>query len=112
MVNFMISLTPEMITLLSVFASEFSAPVWNNIKTLLCGSILCKSTRTVAAILRVMGLSQSTNYSKYHRTLSQAKFNMINLSKILLGLLIKILPANFPIIVAVDETLERRKVKK
>ena len=34
------------------------------------------------------------------------------LAKILLGLLIALLPASWPVIVAVDETLERRKGKK
>ena len=38
--------------------------------------------------------------------------NALALAKILLGLLIKLLPASWPIIVAVDETLERRRGKK
>lgn len=59
-----------------------------------------------------MGLANEINFSKYHRVLSHAKWNGLALSKILLGLLIQLLPASWPILIAVDETLERRKGKK
>ena len=50
--------------------------------------------------------------SKYHRVLSRAEWDGLVLAKILFGLLIKILPESWPILVAVDETLERRRGKK
>ena len=59
-----------------------------------------------------LGLANEINFSKYHRVLSHARWNGLALSKILLGLLIQILPASWPILIAVDETLERRKGKK
>jgi hypothetical protein len=59
-----------------------------------------------------MGLSNSANFSKYHRVLSRANWNGLALAKILLGLLVQLLPASWPIIIAVDETLERRRGKK
>jgi len=59
-----------------------------------------------------MGLASIANYSKYHRVLSRAKWDGLMLSKILLGLLIELLPESWPILIAVDETLERRRGKK
>ena len=76
------------------------------------GAILCRGPRRVSSVLRIMGLANEINFSKYHRVLSHARWNGLALSKILLGLLIQILPASWPILIAVDETLERRKGKK
>jgi hypothetical protein len=59
-----------------------------------------------------MGLRNEKNFSKYHRILSHARWDGLALSKILLGLLIALLPSNWPVLIAVDETLERRQGKK
>lgn len=59
-----------------------------------------------------MGQSSVRNYSKYHRVLSRAKWDSLILAKILFGLLIELLPDSWPILIADDETLERRKGKK
>lgn len=105
-------MTPEIVAVLSVFSSEFSRPTWKNIQVLLIGAILCRGPRRVSIILRVMGLASIRNFSKYHRVLSRAQWDGLMLAKILLGLLVKFLPSSWPILVAVDETLERRKGKK
>ena len=105
-------MTVAILTILAAFSSEFSAPTWKNIQTLLPGSILCSGPRRISSILRVMGLASVRNFSKYHRVLSRAEWNAIALAKILIGLLIKLLPESWPIIIAVDETLERRRGKK
>ena len=108
----MSALPAEIITILAVFSSEFTRPTWKNIQILLIGSILCRGVRRITSILRVMDLRGEKNFSKYHRVLSRAEWNSLALSKILLGLLIGILPESWPILIAVDETLERRKGKK
>ena len=59
---------PEMIiAVLAPFAGLFSAPVWGHAQVLLIGAILCQGPRTVAAILRVMGLGQDPRFERYHR---------------------------------------------
>ena len=68
--------------------------------------------RKFSSILRVMELSNIANFSKYHRVLSRTNWNGLELAKILLGLLVQLLPASWPIIIAIDETLERRLGKK
>lgn len=105
-------MTTEILTVLAAFASEFSSPTWKNIQVLLVGAILCRGPRRISNILRVMGLSSLSNFSNYHRVLSRAKWNGLALAKILLGLLIKLVPESYPLLVAVDETLERRRGKK
>lgn len=105
-------MTPEILAVLTTFSSEFSRPTWKNIQILLIGAILCRGSRRVSNVLRVMGLASIRNFSKYHRVLSRAEWNSLKLAKILLGLLIKLLPSSWPILIAVDETLERRRGKK
>ncbi len=102
----------DILAVLAAFSSEFSRPTWKNIQTLLTGAILCRGARRISSVLRVMGLSSVRNYSKYHRVLSRAKWNSLTLAKILFGLLVELLPDSWPILIAVDETLERRKGKK
>lgn len=105
-------MTPEIISVLAVFAPLFTRPTWENINTLLIGAILCRGARRITSILRVMGLGEVKNFSKYHRVLSRARWDSLAASKILFGLLIKLLPKDWSIIIAVDETLERRRGKK
>lgn len=105
-------MTHEIISVLSAFAPLFTRPTWKNINTLFIGAILCRGARRISSILRVMGLSEINNFSKYHRVLSRARWNGLAASKILFGLLIQLLPKSWPIIIAVDETLERRRGKK
>jgi hypothetical protein len=59
-----------------------------------------------------MGLASEGNFSKYHHVLSRAQWDSLMLAKIMLGLLIKLLPESWPILIAVDETLERRRGRK
>lgn len=105
-------MTTDILAVLAAFSSEFSRPTWKNIQTLFIGAILCRGARRVSSVLRVMGLSSVRNYSKYHRVLSRAKWDSLILAKILFGLLVELLPDSWPILIAVDETLERRKGKK
>jgi hypothetical protein len=95
------------------FAQAFSARVWDWVQVLLVGAILAPGKRTVSAILRVMGLSDETQFQNYHRVLNRATWSGLRLSQILLGLLIAaFLAAGAPLIIAADETLERRKGRK
>jgi len=104
---------PEIIvSLLANFAHVFTTPTWRYAQTLLIRAILCNGKRTVSSALRSMGLSNEKRFERYHRVLSQARWNEFRLSKILLGLLIGLIPANMPVLIAMDETIERRSGKK
>jgi hypothetical protein len=100
---------PEIVQLLSVFAIAFTAPTWKNAQVLLFGAILAPGRRTVTSALRVMGLGDEPRFEKYHRVLNRNRWTPLVLSKLLLELIIKLcVPEGMPLILAVDETLERR----
>lgn len=104
--------TEKMIPVLASFAPLFSESVWENAKILLIGAILCRHQRTVATLLRVMGLSNESRFVNYHRVLNRACWSALHASKILLGLIITFVPASWPLIIGIDETIERRKGTK
>lgn len=106
------SLPRGMATVLNSFSQLFTLPTWAHIQVLLMGAILCQGARRVSSILRVMGLSQEKRFEKYHRVLNRAKWNSLSGAKILLGLLIQLLPSSLPILIVVDDTIERRSGKK
>lgn len=109
----MITLPSEMILILQPFAPVFSARTWDWVPVLVVGAILAPGKRTVTSVLRVMGLSQERQYQRYHRVLNRAVWSSRRVSQILLGLLVAVLvPPDSPIVVAADETLERREGKK
>src|SRR3990167_3904471 len=106
------TLPPGMVAVLKHFRQLFSSPVWQHIQVLTIGAILCQGASRVSTILRIMGLSQEKRFEKYHRVFNRAKWNSVNGAKILLGLLIPLLPASSPLLIVVDETIERRNGRK
>jgi hypothetical protein len=101
-----------MATTLKPFTSLFTVPTWKHMLVLLTGASLCQGARRVSSILRIMGLSQEKRFEKYQRVLNLAKWNSIACAKILLGLLVQILPASLPILIVVEDTIERRNGRK
>jgi hypothetical protein len=59
-----------------------------------------------------MGLANDPHYDRYHSFLSKSVFNELRLVRIILGLLLSLLPSGSPILIAMDETIERRKGAK
>ena len=101
------------IQLLSVFAIAFTAPTWARALVLLYGTILAPGRRTVTAALRVLGLADSRHFTNYHRVLNRNRWSPWVLSKLLLALIIQVcLPAGMPLILLIDDTLERRRGRK
>src|SRR5690625_2285032 len=109
----MLNLPKEIIKVLRYFEEAFSERIWEWATVLLIGAILAPGERTVAAVLRVMGLQDEKQFQNYHRVLNRAKWSSRALSRILLLLLVKIfVPADAPIVVGIDETIERRRGAK
>ncbi len=105
-------LSPEVENILTPFAALFSNTVRLHSQVLVIGSLLCTGKRTVTSALRIMGLSNEKKFTNYHRVLNRAKWNSLHTAKILLSLLIVMAAPFLPIIIAIDETVERRKGKK
>jgi hypothetical protein len=101
-----------MLHLLNPFVPLFSRRVWPHVQVLLAGAILAPGKRTVSAALRVMGLGQTDHFQSYHRLLNRAVWSAREASGVLLGLLVKTFLADGPLVIGVDETLERRWGKK
>jgi hypothetical protein len=101
-----------MIRLLAPFAPLFSRRVWQNAQVLLMGAILAPGRRTVSSALRAMGLDQQKRFHRYHRVLSRASWSSRDVSRILLGSLVEAFVEEGPLILGIDETLERRWGKK
>jgi predicted hydrolase (HD superfamily) len=102
-----------MIRLLAPFAPLFSKRVWQHAQVLLLGTILAPGKRTVASALRAMGLDQEKRFHRYHRVLSQASWSSLKVGRVLFGLVVKaFVPEGDPLVVGIDETLERRYGKK
>jgi len=108
----MFDFTSDIQAVLFPFASLFSTSVWRNASILAIGAILCIGKRTVTSALKVMGLKDEEHFTNYHRVLNRAKWDALNGAKILLGLIIGLIPFGLPLIIAIDETIERRKGKK
>ena len=94
--------------LLAPFAPLFSARVWRHALVLVAATILAPGKRTVCAALRAMGLSGSKHFARYHRVLNRAKWSSLAVSRVLLGLLVAAFAPSGPVVVGVDETIERR----
>jgi hypothetical protein len=105
----MFPLPASILLVILAFAPLFTRPTGEHLQVLLTGTLLCQGPRTVTAALRVMGLGQEKRFEQYHRILNRARWSGLHGAQILLGQLIKLIPSSGPIIIAIDETLERRK---
>jgi hypothetical protein len=102
-----------MIRLLAPFAPLFSKSVFQHVQVLVAGAVLAPGRRTVSSALRAMGLDHHKRFHRYHRVLSRARWSSREVSRILLGLLVEAFVAEgAPLVVGIDETLERRWGKK
>jgi DDE superfamily endonuclease len=107
------TLPTVMIRVLAPFAPLFSKRVWQHAQVLLAGAILAPGRRTVSSALRAMGLDQEKRFHRYHRVLSRAEWSSRKVSRVLLELLVEaFVPEGDPLVLGIDETLERRYGKK
>lgn len=102
----------EILSVLWLFAPLFRKSVWKSAVILIIGAILAPGKRTVSAILRVMGLSQEQNYQTYHRVLNRAVWSSLKASRILLVHLIAVFAPVGPLVMGIDDTIERRRGRR
>jgi hypothetical protein len=100
------------IMVMRAFAPLFSKRVFEHAKLLLAGAILAPRRRTVAAVLRVMGKSADGHFQNYHRVFNRARWSSLGASRILLGLLLEAFVPKGPVVMGIDETIERRRGEK
>src|SRR5260370_17408744 len=90
------------------FGPVFFNGVWRCAQVLLLGAILAPGKRTVTSALRVMGLSNEPQFQLYHRVLNRAVWSCRHASLILLRLLVAAFVPTGPLVLGLDDTLERR----
>jgi hypothetical protein len=106
------TLRSEYTTILTAFAGLFSKRVWQHVQILLLGAILAPGQRTVTAILRIMGLSCEKHFQNFHRVLNRAIWSSREASRVLLGLLVATFAVFGPVVLGLDDTIERRRGAK
>jgi DDE superfamily endonuclease len=94
------------------FAPLFSQRVWPQARALLLGAILAPGQRTVTSCLRILGLSQERRFVNYHRVLNRARWRGREASRLLFKLLVDRFLPDGPLLLGVDDTIERRRGKR
>ena len=98
----------KLATWMQPFSASFTAPTWQHVLVLVVGAILAPGRRTVAAALRVTGLDQDPHFTNYHRVLNRNRWRSHAIARRLLRLLVSTFVPHGPVIIGLDETLERR----
>jgi hypothetical protein len=98
---------------LAVFAPLFTAPSFRTFCGLACGFLAQTGRRTVCGMLTGAGLARLWPHDRAHWFFSRARWSADDLglaaAKLVVALLV---PAGAPVVVAIDDTLFRRRGKK
>jgi hypothetical protein len=107
-----VDLPQEIVAVLAPFAPLFADRSWAKAQTLAVGALLATGRRTVASALRIMGRAGERHFTNYHRVLNRDAWSCLAAGQVLLGLVLAVLPADAPIVLAADDTIERRNGRR
>jgi hypothetical protein len=85
---------------------------WGHAELLLIGAILAPGKRTVTSLLRIAGLGRERRFTNYHRVLNRVAWSPRAASRLLLGLLLDAFAPTGPVVLGIDDTIERRRGKR
>src|SRR5918993_871419 len=108
----MLRLPARFAGIIIAFAPLFVQRSWKHAQVLLIGALLAPGQRTVASLLRIAGLSRERHFVNYHRVLSRAAWCPRTGARILLGLLVDTFVPDGPMVIAIDDTIERRRGRR
>ena len=108
----MLRLPSRFAVVILCFAPLFRERSWRHAEVLLIGAILVPGQRTVTSILRITGLCRERRFTNYHRVLNRAAWSGRAAGRVLLGLLLDAFAPKGPVILGVDDTIERRRGKR
>ena len=94
------------------FAPLFRQLTWRHARVLLIGAILVPGQRTVTDILRISGLCWERRFVNYHRVLNRAAWSGRAAARVLLGLLLDAFVPTGPVLLGLDDHIERRRGKR
>src|SRR3954468_16081643 len=100
-------------SLILTFAPVFVRQrTWRRAELLLVGSILAPGKRTVTSLLRIAGLGRERRFTNDHRVLDRAAWDARAAARLLPGLLVAVLAPSGPVLLGIDDTIERRRGKR
>ena len=100
-------------SLLAAFGPLFTAPSFRTFCGLACGFLSQAGKRSVCGMLAGAGLSRLWPHDRAHQFFSRARWNADDLGLAVAQLVVALLvPAGEPVVVAIDDTLFRRRGKK
>lgn len=102
------TLPSEFLSVILPYAGLFCKRVFAHVQLLTLGALLAPGKRTITALLRIVGLQHDQAFHKYHRVLSHARWSARAASQVLLQQVLTKLIGQQPLVVGIDETLERR----
>jgi hypothetical protein len=108
----MLRLPARFAAVILCFAPLFQQRSWRHAEVLLIGAILAPGRRTVASILRITGLCRERRFVNYHRVLNRTAWSGRVAARALLGLLLEAFVPHGPVLLGLDDTIERRRGKR
>lgn len=93
---------------LEPFRGAFTSPTWQRVLVLIMGALLAPGKRTVSACLRMTGRTMCADFASYHQVLNRAHWKPRDLARRLARHLVARLIEQGPIIIGLDDTIERR----
>ncbi len=107
----MLRLPARFAAVILCFAPLFRQHTWRHAQVLLLGAILVPGPRTVTSILRIGGLRRERRFVNYHRVLNRAAWSGQAAARVLLGLLLETFVPTGPVLLGLDDHIERRRGK-
>ncbi len=108
----MLRLPARFAVVILCFAPLFRQRSWRHAQVLLVGAILAPGRRTVSNILRITGLHRERQFVNYHRVLNRAAWSGRAAARVLLGFLLDAFLPTGPVLLGLDDTIERRRGKR
>ncbi len=93
---------------LSPFSDLFTSPSWRRVVVLVTGALLTPHRRTVSSALGATGRGQAKDFARYHAVLNRNRWSALAVAKVLLGVLVARFAVSGPVVIGMDDTIERR----
>ncbi|CAO3435613.1 IS701 family transposase [Azospirillum doebereinerae] len=104
-----VSLPQTFVAWLWPYLDAFSGRTRSTVAALAVGAVLAVGPRTVANLLRALGLADDPGFAAFHRVLNRNRWSGLKLARTLLNALVNAFVPDGPIVIGVDHTLERRR---
>ena len=93
---------------LAPFQVLFTRPTWQRVLVLVEGAVLTPHRRTIRAALRATGKSDGADFGLYHAVLNRCHWSALTAARILFLMLVDRFAASGPVVIGLDDTIERR----